>query len=234
MSAPWWHCYPLLVLTIYSQWHFRRWVGDIWLMRNRWTSSDMHYTCSFLPCSLPRSLFSPAAELFLLLPFKWNGIFVWYWERATNGSGQSQVEYQKMQLGNVSAVACAFLWVPHTLCWSSPTMYPSHSSSWSCHNGGQQMPLSHVLFLWYDLFNDLRSTFLKLIFWDLAVYRSVKSYFFIHPGSPLLSSQRWFLEDVQWLELATWISLPPFWFPHSTYIRFVCVLVCSHPVNRCQ
>lgn len=76
MSAPWWHCYPLLVLTIYSQWHFRRWVGDIWLMRNRWTSSDMHYTCSFLRYSLPRSptsLFSRAAELFLLLPFKMGG-----------------------------------------------------------------------------------------------------------------------------------------------------------------
>lgn len=91
MSAPWWHCYPLLVLTMYSQWHFRRWVGDIWLMRNRWTSSDAHYTCSSLHCSLPRSLislFSPAAELFLL-SLKWEGASVCYQEGATNASGQS-------------------------------------------------------------------------------------------------------------------------------------------------
>ena len=150
MSAPWWHCYPLLVLTIYSQWHFRRWVGDIWLMRNRWTSSDMYYTCSFLCCSLPCSLislFSPAAELFLLLPFKWEGMFVCSPERATNGSGQSQVQYQQMQLENVSAVACAFLWDPYTLCWCPLNVSPSHSSSWTHHDSGQQRPLSHVSFL---------------------------------------------------------------------------------------
>lgn len=219
MSAPWWHCYPLLVLTIYSQWHFRRWVGDIWLMRNRWTSSDVHYTCSFLrrslPCSLI-SLFSPAAELFLFLPFKWEGLFVCSRERATNGSGESQVQYQQMQLGNVSAVACAFLWDPYMLCWSPLTASPSHSRSWTRHESGQQRPLPHVPFLWYDLFNDLRRTFLKPILWDLAVYPTVKTYLFIHPGSPLLSSWGWFLEKVQWLELETGISLPSFWFPHST------------------
>lgn len=173
MSAPWWHCYPLLVLTIYSQWHFRRWVGDIWLMRNRWTSSDVRYTCSFLCCCLPRSLislFSPAADRFLLLPFKWEGMFVCSWESATNGSAQSQVQYQQMQLGNVSAVACAFLWDPYVPCGSPLTASPSHSSSQSHHDSGQQRPLSHVPFLWYGLFNDLTRTFLKPILWDLAVY----------------------------------------------------------------
>lgn len=151
MFAPWWHCYPLLVLTIYSQWHFRRWVGDIWLMRNRWTSSDVCSTCSLLCCSLPHSPispFSPAAQLFLLLPFKWQGMFVYSWERATNGSEQRQVQYQQMQLVNISLLACAFLWHPYMLCWSPLTASASHLSSWTHHDSGQQRPLSHVPFLW--------------------------------------------------------------------------------------
>lgn len=163
---------------MYSQWHFRRWVGDIWLMRNRWTSSDIHYTCSFLRCSLPCSLislFSPVAELFLLLLFKWEGMFVCSRERP-EPSGWPEpraipaIAVRKclscsmyLPLGSLHAVLHPSYHIPFPLPFLDPP--------WQ-----QQRPLSHVPFLSYDLFNDLRSTFMKPILWDLAVYPTVKRY----------------------------------------------------------
>lgn len=128
----------------------------------------------------------------LLSPFKWEAMFLCSWERTTNGSGQTQVQHQQIQLGNVSAVVCTFLWDPYMLCWYALTLSSPHSSSWTQHDSGQQRPLSHMPFLWYDLFNDLRRTSLKPILWDMAVYATVKRFLSI---LGVFSSWGWFSDE---------------------------------------
>lgn len=147
MSAPWWHCSPLLVLTICSQWHFRRWVGDIWLMRNRWTSLDMHYTCSFLHSSLSHSDFailccswalpSPSnGREYLCLPIKSNEML---WSEPSTIPANAVRKWLSCSTLN-SLGSLHVLLVPT---YHAPL--PVQSLDPSC---GKQRPLSHLPFLW--------------------------------------------------------------------------------------
>lgn len=221
MSAPWWHCYPLLVLTIYSQWHFRRWVRDIWLMRNRWTSSDVHYTCSFLHCSLPCSLISlffSAAELFLLLHFKWEGMFLCCRER-TNAIPANAVRKclscsMYLSLGSLHAVLVHAYLVP------SPLQFLDPSWQWAI-----EATFSHAICFilavrWFE------KNFIEAHSLGLGSLRHCEKVFFLSILG-LFSSWGWFLDEVhcRWGAVirASNLNFPSTLLIPSQYVCRICV-----------